>query len=101
MRPSGIQRLEVELCRALVALPQSKGRVFFVRHDARQQCLVAIPWETVEALYNLMTGGSPTELKATSLAAWVRSAVEMAIRPLSPGLRKVVLLQIEVLICVS
>ena len=42
VRLSGIQRLEFELCRALAALPQSRGRVFFVRHDAEQGCLTAV-----------------------------------------------------------
>jgi glycosyltransferase involved in cell wall biosynthesis len=93
-RPSGIQRLEFELCRALHGLPQSAGRVFFVRHDGEQQCLVAIPWEAVEAIYASMTSGSP---KATSVAARVRSAVE-ARGALPPKLRKIVLRQIEVLI---
>jgi glycosyltransferase involved in cell wall biosynthesis len=96
-RPSGIQRLEFELCRALNALPQSKGRVFFVRHDVEQQYLVTVPWEVVEAMYTSMTSGSPAELKGTSLGARARSALKEATRALSPGLRKVVFLQIEVL----
>jgi glycosyltransferase involved in cell wall biosynthesis len=100
-RPSGIQRLEFELCRAINALPQSKGRLFFVRHDVKQQCLVTVPWEAVEALYTSMTNGGPAELKGTSLGARARSALKEAIRALSPGLRKVVLLQIEVLITLT
>lgn len=32
-RPSGIQRLEYELCCALATLPEADGRVLFVRHD--------------------------------------------------------------------
>jgi glycosyltransferase involved in cell wall biosynthesis len=100
-RPSGIQRLEYELCRALNTLPQSKGHVFFVRHDVEQQYLVTVSWEAVETVYTSMTSGSPAELKSTSLVARARSAVKEAIRALSPGLRKVVLLQIEVLISVT
>jgi glycosyltransferase involved in cell wall biosynthesis len=51
-RPSGIQRLEFELCRALLALPQNRDRVFFVRHDAERQCLATIPWAEVETLFD-------------------------------------------------
>jgi hypothetical protein len=56
-RPSGIQRLEFELCRSLVSLDQSKDRLFFVRHDARLRRLTAIPWKAVEALYDTMSNG--------------------------------------------
>jgi glycosyltransferase involved in cell wall biosynthesis len=97
-RPSGIQRLEFELCRALYMLPQSKGRVFFVRHDVAQKELVAIPWEAVETAYTLMTSRSSAELKTTSLAVRARSALERVTRALSPGLHKAVLLRIEVLV---
>jgi glycosyltransferase involved in cell wall biosynthesis len=100
-RPSGIQRLEFELCRALYVLPQSKGRVFFVRHDVAQQDLVAIPWEAVETAYTLMTSRSCAELKATSLAAQARSAVKVVTRALPPELGKAVLLQIEGLVRLS
>ncbi len=97
-RPSGIQRLEFELCRALYALPESKGRVFFLRHDTGQQCLVTVPWEAVETVYALMTSGSPADLKTMSLRARARSAFERVTRGLSPALRQVVVLQIEGLI---
>jgi glycosyltransferase involved in cell wall biosynthesis len=99
-RPTGIQRLEFELCRAINTLSQSKGHVFFVRHDVEQQYLVTVPWEAVETVYTLMTSGSPTELKGT-LGARARSAMKKATRALSPGLSKVVLLQIEVLISLT
>jgi glycosyltransferase involved in cell wall biosynthesis len=90
LRPSGIQRLGFELCRALYVLPQSKGRVFFVRHDVKRQELVAVPWEAVETLYTLMTSRSSA-----------RSGLEKLTRALSPGLRKAVLRQIEVLAILS
>ena len=57
-RPSGIPRLEFELCRALVALLESEDRVFFVRHDEQQQSLVEVTWEEVELLFEEMSGGS-------------------------------------------
>ena len=41
-RPSGIQRLEFELCRAFYVLALSKGRMFFVRHDPERGLLVGI-----------------------------------------------------------
>lgn len=82
-RPSGIQRLEFKLCRALYVLPQSKGRVFFVWHDVAQQEPVAIPWEAVATAYTLMTSRSSKQLKAATAepgdvlavfeAAWVVS----------------------------
>jgi len=56
-RPSGIQRVEFELCRALVSLPQSKDRLFFVRHNTKRRRLIAIPWEAVEAVYDSMSNG--------------------------------------------
>src|SRR5262252_7104265 len=57
-RPSGIQRLVFELCRALVALHESKDRVFFVRHDEQQQRLTEVTWEAVELLFEEMSGSS-------------------------------------------
>jgi glycosyltransferase involved in cell wall biosynthesis len=101
MRPSGIQRLEFELCRALYGLPQTKGRVFFVRHDQVHKELVAIPWEAVETAYTLITSRDSAELKAVSLAARARSFLEESTRALSPELRKAILLQIGVLISLS
>jgi hypothetical protein len=97
-RRSGIKRLEFELCRAFYVLPQSKGRMFFVSHDLTQQELVAGPWETVETASTLMTSRSSAE---ASRAARVRSALEGVTRVLSPGLRKTVVLQIEVLASLS
>jgi glycosyltransferase involved in cell wall biosynthesis len=58
LRPSGFLRLEFELCRALVALPESRGRVLFVRHDAKRKCLATVPWQEVDALYDLISNGS-------------------------------------------
>lgn len=89
-RPSGIRRLEFELqfklCRALYLLVQSKGRVFFVRHDVA---------------YTLMTSRSSAELKTTSLALRARSALAKVTRALSAGLGKAILLQIEVVVSLT
>jgi hypothetical protein len=100
-RPSGIQRLQFELCRALYVLPQSKGRAFFVRHDGVPRELVAIPGETIKSAHTLMTSRSSAELKAAALVAWARSALEEVTGALSAGLCKAVLLQIEVLVGLS
>jgi glycosyltransferase involved in cell wall biosynthesis len=99
MRPSGIQRLEFELCRALNTLPESKGRVFFVRHDAKRQCLVRTSWEAVEAVYGVLSSGSPEELAATASATGrVLSALRAVVHALPSDLRKIALMQIDVLL---
>jgi glycosyltransferase involved in cell wall biosynthesis len=100
-RPSGIQRLEFELCRSLVSLAQSKDRVFFVRHDARLQRLTAIPWEAVEALYDSMSNGdrkvtSNGDRKVTSTGKSVLRVAKKLIDIFPPSLRNIVSLQIEV-----
>ena len=72
-RPSGIQRLEFELCRALVALLESKDRVFFVRHDEQQQSLVEVTWEAVELLFEEMSDSS--HLQTPNKASAFRTAL--------------------------
>jgi glycosyltransferase involved in cell wall biosynthesis len=96
-RPSGIQRLEFELCFALSALPESKGRVFFVKHDSLRQRLVTTSWETVEAVYGVLSGASEIR-KVSPVMGRVRFAVKAAVRALPSDLRRLALLQIEVLI---
>jgi glycosyltransferase involved in cell wall biosynthesis len=99
VRPSGIQRLEFELCRALIALPQSKGRVFFVRHDEHQRCLATTTWEAVEALFEQMSGGrlqTSGGLKTASVMP--RSVLRRALDALPSDLRRIILLQFEVII---
>jgi glycosyltransferase involved in cell wall biosynthesis len=95
-RPSGIQRLEFELCRALFELPQSKDRVFFVRHDAGRQCFTATSWEAVETVFGSISSRRLEELNATSVIATARAVLKTAIRALPPGLREIVFRQIEV-----
>lgn len=73
-RPTGVQRLEFELCRSLVSLDQSKDRVFFVRHDARLRRLTAIQWEAVEALYHSMSNG---EREVNRKSVFVRVAKKL------------------------
>ncbi len=62
-RPSGIQRIEFELCRALATLPESRDRVRFVRHAATQQSFTSIPYAQLERLHDQLTAshrGAPT-----------------------------------------
>ncbi len=50
-RPSGIQRIELELCRALALMPETRDRVGFVRHDPARNSFTAIPFAVVDALH--------------------------------------------------
>ncbi len=56
-RPSGIQRIEYELCRSLASLPESRQRVRFVRHAGSQKSFYSIPYGELEALYDGLTSG--------------------------------------------
>ena len=57
-RPSGIQRIQFELCRSLALMPESRDRVGFVRHAAAQNSFYAIPFAEVDALHARLTGAS-------------------------------------------
>ncbi len=54
-RPSGIQRIELELCRALVLMPETRDRVGFVRHAPARNSFTAIPFAAVDALHARLT----------------------------------------------
>ncbi len=56
-RPSGIQRIEFELCRALATLAESRDRVGFLRHDPLQNSFSAIPFDAIDALHARLTAG--------------------------------------------
>lgn len=56
-RPSGIQRIEYELCRSLASLPESRQRVRFVRHAGSQKSFYSIPYAELDALYGGLTSG--------------------------------------------
>ena len=60
-RPSGIQRIEYELCRSLATLPESREMVRFVRHSGSQTSFYSIPYSELEALYATLASG---DLKA-------------------------------------
>ena len=54
-RPSGIQRIEFELCRSLALMPETRDRVGFVRHVAGQHGFHAIPFDEIDALHERLT----------------------------------------------
>ncbi len=54
-RPSGIQRIEFELCRALALMPETRDRVGFVRHAIGRQGFQAIPFTEIDALHERLT----------------------------------------------
>jgi glycosyltransferase involved in cell wall biosynthesis len=93
-RLSGIQRLEYELYRELRAAPQSKGRIFFVRHDKPRRSLTAVPWESVEAICDVLANGSQTSRPPSR----VREVAKSVISALPAGLRIVVLQQVRLLL---
>jgi glycosyltransferase involved in cell wall biosynthesis len=61
LRPSGIQRVEYELCRALARLPDAAGRVGFVRHDASRSSLRIVPYAEFEATFSRLTTAARRE----------------------------------------
>lgn len=58
-RPSGIQRIEYELCRALASLPETRRRVRFLRHTAARNSFHAIDYHEIETLYDGLTRAAP------------------------------------------
>ena len=70
-RPSGIQRIEFELCRALATLPESRDRVRFVRHAATQRSFNSIPYEQLERLHGQLTSfkAAPTRSRVVDARA--------------------------------
>jgi glycosyltransferase involved in cell wall biosynthesis len=94
-RPSGIQRVEYELCYALAALPES-NRVSFVRHDPQQRCLATIPWYEVGAIYEMMT--SHQTARPAERQSPLRSIVKTALRQLPPLLSRAAFQQVAAVI---
>ncbi len=58
-RPSGIQRVVFELCRALQAAPDVAGRIGFLRHDPVRNGFVSVSFEQIDALHRRLTAPSP------------------------------------------
>jgi glycosyltransferase involved in cell wall biosynthesis len=92
-RPTGIPRLLFELCGAIRAIPESKDRVFFVRHDTARQSFTVIPWEAVEDVYSSIVGRG-TEKPKSPPVIW--PILSRALDALPQRLRRLVLLQGEV-----
>ncbi len=80
-RPSGIQRLEFELCRALVGL--RPDRVSFVRH-AQEQRLRSIPWEDVETLFDEMSSREKKASEDSPTPAKRRHSIKKTLASLVP-----------------
>jgi glycosyltransferase involved in cell wall biosynthesis len=95
-RPSGIQRVEYELCQALAHLPETRERVCFVRHTARHDSFYVISYQMLENLYSgMVTTGAAVGLRSvevqagaagTSRRRGVRGFVKWAIAGLPPDL---------------
>ncbi len=68
-RPSGIQRIEYELCRALATLPESREHVRFVRHAGSQKGFCSIPYAELDTLYGGLTSGDRASEKRPQPAA--------------------------------
>ena len=54
-RPTGIQRLEFELCRALAESPSAAHKVRFIRHDPHAKSFITVSWSAVERLWKALT----------------------------------------------
>ena len=54
-RPTGIQRLEFELCRALADSPSAAHRVRFVRHTSPVEAFTTVSWSAIERLWIALT----------------------------------------------
>ncbi|WP_428377052.1 glycosyltransferase family 4 protein [Lichenicoccus sp.] len=94
-RPSGIQRIEFELCRALATLPESRERVRFVRHAATLQSFTSIPYAQVERLHDRLTSSSHAGAPSSRAGARTQPARTLSQSPwrrlayrLPEGLRK-------------
>jgi glycosyltransferase involved in cell wall biosynthesis len=60
-RPSGIQRVTFEMCRALHVLDDGAGRVGFVRRDGGPLDLVTIAWTELETAFLATAGNAAAE----------------------------------------
>ena len=77
-RPSGIQRIEFELCRSLALLPETRDRVGFVRHAPSQQSFQAIPFAQIDALHARLTTAPPAVPGRRSTRPRAPAALEAA-----------------------
>jgi glycosyltransferase involved in cell wall biosynthesis len=77
-RPSGIQRVEYEICRSLMEASGASGRIRFLRHAQGDTAFRSIPWEEVKTLYSVLTAPRFDGLDTTLATP----------RPEAPALRK-------------
>ena len=81
-RPSGIQRLEFELSRALQAVNATDATVHFVRHDSSRQSFYVTPWQAVERLFDDLTNSmiEPAAAAQATPSAAVASGARIHLR---------------------
>jgi glycosyltransferase involved in cell wall biosynthesis len=95
-RPSGIQRVEYELCRALAELAPDRGSVQFVRHDGPRRSFSTIDWMEVERLFSELAASEveaaparlPVPVPAPAPATTRRHALRRLFYRAPPGLRQ-------------
>ncbi|NPD66249.1 glycosyltransferase family 4 protein [Lichenicola cladoniae] len=61
-RPSGIQRIQFELCRSLALMPETRDRVGFIRHASAQDSFQTIPFAEIDALHARMTASADASM---------------------------------------
>jgi len=68
-RPSGIQRIEYELCRALATLPESRERVRFLRHSNPVGSFRPVEYRAIETLFEALVGEASSDLERKTVRA--------------------------------
>jgi glycosyltransferase involved in cell wall biosynthesis len=81
-RPSGIQRLAFEICRALQVEYNGTGLVRFVRHDPLRNGFRVVSWSEVAALFQGLTEAEPPAQTALAAGIVPSSMVRQAARKL-------------------
>ena len=83
-RPTGIQRLSFELCKAIVARYGSGDAIRFLRHDRLRGTFTRIPWTEVEMVFfELTQSGQRAERPPRSLRLVAEHKLRGALRPLA------------------
>ena len=75
-RPSGIQRIEYELCRALATLPESRDRVVFLRHSNPAGAFRPVDYQAVEDLFSALVTESPSDVRRKAVHAGLAEPVD-------------------------
>ena len=89
-RPSGIQRVAFELCRALHERYGASGLVHFVRHDPSALGFLSVSWDELAALFTRLADGKrassinpgPVRRSALSrgLADWIAARLPLSVQ---------------------